>query len=41
MPKLATCVLVEQKKLFKSNMPVMTLLALTLVPFMGGFLCLF
>ncbi len=37
MPKLTTCVLVEQKKLFKSNMPVMTLLALTLVPFMGGF----
>ena len=34
---MLTCLLVEQKKLFRSKIPLTTLLALTLVPLMAGF----
>src|SRR5690554_2106121 len=37
MRKLWTCVLIEGKKLFRSKVPLITLLALMLVPFVGGF----
>ena len=37
MDKIITCVLVEVKKLYHSKIPLITTLALTLVPFMGGF----
>lgn len=37
MRNLAACIAVESKKLFRSRIPAMTLLALTLVPLMGGF----
>lgn len=36
MNKIITCVSIEGKKLFHSKIPLMTLLALTLVPFIGG-----
>jgi len=35
--KIITCVSIEGKKLFHSKVPLITMLALTLVPFMGGF----
>ncbi|MDN6641057.1 MAG: ABC transporter permease [Tetragenococcus sp.] len=35
--KLINCLFVEQKKFFKSNLPLLTILAFTLVPFMAGF----
>lgn len=37
MNKIITCVSIELKKLFKSKVPLITMLALTLVPFVGGF----
>lgn len=37
MNKLLTCISVEIKKLFHSKIPLITMLALTLVPFVGGF----
>ena len=37
MNKIITCVSIEGKKLFHSKVPLITMLALTLVPFMGGF----
>ena len=37
MNKLFTCVFIEFKKLFRSKVPLITTLALTMVPFMGGF----
>lgn len=37
MAKLITCIVIEGKKLSKSRVPLLTALALTLVPFMGGF----
>jgi len=35
--KIITCISIERKKLFHSKIPLITLLALTLVPFIGGF----
>jgi len=35
--KIITCVSIEGKKLFHSKVPLITMLALTLVPFIGGF----
>jgi len=35
--KLLTCVYIEAKKLFKSRIPIISLLALMLIPFIGGF----
>lgn len=37
MNKILTVVLIETKKLFRSNIPLLTLLALAVVPIMGGF----
>lgn len=37
MNKLVTCILVEFKKFFHSKVPFITMLALLIVPFMGGF----
>lgn len=37
MNKIITCVSIEGKKFFHSKVPVITMLALTLVPFIGGF----
>lgn len=37
MNKIMTCVSIERKKLFHSKVPLVTMLALTLVPFVGGF----
>lgn len=37
MSKLMTCVSIEGKKLLHSKTPLVTLLALAIVPFMGGF----
>lgn len=37
MNKIITCVSIEGKKLFNSKVPLINMLALTLVPFMGGF----
>lgn len=37
MKKLITCVSIEIKKLFNSKIPLITMLSLTLVPFVGGF----
>lgn len=37
MNKLLTCIHIEGKKLFKSKVPLITTLALTLIPFIGGF----
>jgi len=35
--KIITCISIERKKLFHSKIPLITLLSLTLVPFIGGF----
>jgi len=35
--KIVTCVSIEAKKLFSSKVPIITMLALMLVPFIGGF----
>jgi len=37
MNKLLDCFLIECKKLLRSRIPLLTTLALTLVPFMAGF----
>lgn len=37
MNKIITCVSIEREKLFHSKIPLITMLALTLVPFIGGF----
>ncbi len=37
MNKIITCVSIEGKKFFRSKIPLITMLALTLVPFIGGF----
>lgn len=37
MSKVITCVSIEGKKLFHSKVPLITMLALMLVPFIGGF----
>lgn len=37
MNKIITCVSIEGKKLFHSKVPLITMLAFTLVPFIGGF----
>ena len=37
MNKIKTCVSIEGKKLFHSKVPLITMLALMLVPFIGGF----
>lgn len=37
MNRLMTCILVELRKLFRSRIPIITMLAFTMVPFMGGF----
>lgn len=37
MSKIITCVSIESKKLFHSKVPLITMLALTIVPFVGGF----
>lgn len=37
MNKIRTCVAIEGKKLFHSKVPLITMLALMLVPFIGGF----
>lgn len=37
MNKIMGCVSIEGKKLFNSKVPLITILALTLVPFVGGF----
>lgn len=37
MSKMTTCVLIEGKKFFKSKLPLITILAFSLVPFVGGF----
>lgn len=37
MNKIITCVLIEAKKFFHSKVPIITMLALMLVPFVGGF----
>lgn len=37
MNKIITCVLIEWKKFFSSKIPFITMLALTFVPFVGGF----
>ena len=37
MNKLITCILVEFKKFFHSKVPLITMLALLIVPFIGGF----
>lgn len=37
MKKIMTCISIESKKLFHSKIPLITTLALTLIPFAGGF----
>lgn len=37
MKKIITCVSIEGKKFFSSKVPLITMLALTIVPFVGGF----
>lgn len=37
MNKIITCVLIEGKKFFHSKVPLITMLALMIVPFVGGF----
>lgn len=37
MNMIRTCVAIEGKKLFHSKVPLITMLALMLVPFIGGF----
>ncbi|NMA54808.1 MAG: ABC transporter permease subunit [Firmicutes bacterium] len=37
MSRLITCIYIEGKKLLRSRTPVVTTLALTMIPFMGGF----
>lgn len=37
MKKIITCTLIEGKKFFRSKIPLITMLALTLIPFIGGF----
>ncbi|NLY44902.1 MAG: ABC transporter permease subunit [Tissierella sp.] len=37
MNKIITCISIEGKKFFRSKVPLITMLALSLVPFVGGF----
>lgn len=37
MNKIITCVSIEAKKFFRSKVPLITMLALSIVPFVGGF----
>lgn len=39
--QIRACTSVEWEKFFKSKIPLLTVLASSLVPFAGGFLCLF
>lgn len=37
LSKIATCIMIESKKLMKSKLPLLTMLVLLLIPFVGGF----